>query len=221
MTPFPLVLSAPSGGGKTTVARRLLETRRDVGYSISATTRPPRVGEVDGEHYHFLSAEAFAEKVARREFAEWAEVHGRRYGTLKSEMRRVMDAGRHVLMDIDVQGAAQIANAFPDAVLVFLLPPSAEVLVQRLTGRNTEAREAVLRRMRNALEELRHVARYHYVVVNDDLDETVRLIGAILDAEVVRHHRHVALDDRLAGLMAQLEQQMHQLAQPAPPVGGS
>lgn len=212
MTPFPLVLSSPSGGGKTTVARALLARRADVGYSVSCTTRAPRAGEIDGESYHFLSPAQFDEKLAQGAFAEWADVHGRRYGTLKSELQRVMDGGRHVILDIDVQGAEQIARSFPDAVLVFLLPPSAETLVGRLTGRATEDREAVTRRMRNALDELRHVSKYHYVVVNDDLEHTIQRVSSILDAEVVRHHRVVALEDQLVQLIHQLEQHLHTFA---------
>lgn len=210
--PFPLVLSAPSGGGKTTVARALLARRPDVGYSVSCTTRAPRAGEVDGESYHFLSREQFEQEIAAGAFAEFAEVHGRWYGTLSRELQRVMDGGRHVIMDIDVQGAEQIARAFPEAVLVFLLPPSGETLLTRLAGRKTDDKPTILRRMRNALEELRHVARYHYVVVNDDLEHTIQRVSSILDAEVVRHGRVEALDDRLAGLMHDLEQRLHAFA---------
>src|SRR5699024_8990844 len=140
----------PSGGGKTTIARALLERRSDVGYSVSATTREPRVGEVDGRDYFFMSPAAFAEGQARGDFAESAEVHGRMYGTLRSEVERVLATGRHVIMDIDVQGAAQFAAAFPDSVLVFLIPPSAAVLRARLTGRMTEDGEKVRRRLRTS-----------------------------------------------------------------------
>jgi guanylate kinase len=206
--PFPLVLSAPSGGGKTTVAKALLERRPDVGYSVSCTTRAMRAGETDGVSYHFLGTEAFEQEIATGGFAEWAEVHGRFYGTRKAELTRVLDSGRHVILDIDVQGAEQIARAFPDAVLVFLIPPSAEILVSRLEGRATEDRATVQRRMRNALEELRHVGRYDYVVVNDDLTTTIERVDAILDAETVRHDRLHALDDRLAQLMRGLEQHL-------------
>jgi guanylate kinase len=209
MTPFPLVLSAPSGGGKTTVARELLKRRADVGYSVSCTTRAPRPGEVDGEHYHFLTPSAFEAELAAGAFAEWADVHGHRYGTLKRELQRVLTGGKHVILDIDVQGAEQIATAFPDSVLVFLLPPSAQTLMSRLTGRQTEDTATIQRRLRNALDELRHVAEYHYVVVNDNLEHTIERVSSILDAEVVRHHRVVALEEQLVTLMEQLEQHLH------------
>ena len=190
MTPFPIILSAPSGGGKTTIAKRILAERRDVGYSISCTTRDPREGEVDGRDYHFLSADEFAAARERGEFAEWAEVHGRLYGTLRSEVRRVLDSGRHVMMDIDVQGARLFADAFPDAVLVFILPPSARVLLHRLTARKSETREQLRVRLRNAAEELEAVDGYEYVVVNDRIDDAVLRVAAVIDAEAARRVRN-------------------------------
>src|SRR3970282_689734 len=130
MNPFPLILSSPSGGGKTTISRRLLERRTDVGYSVSCTTRPPRNGEVSGRDYFFLSSAEFADKRARVEFAESALVHGHWYGTLRSQVEQVLGSGTHVIMDIDVQGARQFHAAFPEAVLLFLLPPRAAVLLR-------------------------------------------------------------------------------------------
>lgn len=131
MSCFPIILSAPSGAGKTTIAKRLLEYRDDVGYSVSATTRQPRPGEVNGVAYHFLSEAEFSRAVQNGEFAEYARVHGNMYGTLRREVERVIGSGRHVVMDIDVQGAMQFAASYPDAVRIFILPPSGEILVAR------------------------------------------------------------------------------------------
>ena len=209
MSAFPVILSAPSGGGKTTIARKLLEQRLDVGYSVSCTTRAPRDGEVDGRDYRFLSVSAFQAARDAGEFAEWAEVHGNWYGTLKAEVASVLASGRHVLMDIDVQGARQFIDAFPDTVPIFVLPPSGEVLRSRLMGRQSEGSERLLVRLRNALAELREVGRYRYVVVNDDLERAVAQVGAIIDAEGLRHDRVHALEEQVARLVAQLDREIH------------
>ena len=208
MTPFPVILSAPSGGGKTTIAKRILEQRADVGYSVSCTTRSPRAGEVDGTDYHFLSREGFLAARERGEFAESAEVHGKWYGTLRREVERVLGAGRHVLMDIDVQGAAQFARAFPDSVLIFVLPPSADVLVSRLEARNTEDDAALVRRLRSALAELEAIGEYQYVVVNDDLARAVALVSSIIDAEQLRRERHRGLKQRVDAMAATLSREI-------------
>ncbi len=209
MIGFPVILSAPSGGGKTTITRLLLERRTDVGYSVSCTTRAPRAGEVDGRDYRFLTVEAFRAAVATGEFAEWAEVHGNLYGTLRSEISGQLAAGRHVLMDIDVQGARQFQAAFPDSVLIFVLPPSGDVLKARLTGRQSESRERLLVRLQNARDELAEIGRYRYVVVNDDLERAVSQVSAIIDAEGLRHDRVHALEEQVEGLVAQLEREIH------------
>ena len=207
-SPFPVILSAPSGGGKTRIARELLARREDVGYSVSCTTRPPRQGEVDGQDYFFLSHGEFMSRVERGEFAEWADVHGRLYGTLRREVERVLAGGQHVLMDIDVQGAEQFTAAFPDSVPVFILPPSAEVLVARLTQRKSEDASSLARRLRSALAELKAVGRYHYVVVNDDLEEAIASVSSIIDAESVRHERLRDLEAQVARLVVEMEKQL-------------
>ncbi len=134
MKPFPLVLSAPYGGGKTTIANALVAAREDVGYSISATTRPARPKERDGVDYHFLSREAFDRGVRAGEFLEWAEYGGERYGTLKAELEKVLASGRHAVLDIEIQGARAVRQQYPDSVLVFVVPPAAEELMRRLGG---------------------------------------------------------------------------------------
>lgn len=208
MNPFPLILSSPSGGGKTTIARMLLGRRDDLGYSISCTTRAPRSGEQDGKDYHFLSRDEFSARRAREEFAESAEVHGNLYGTLRSEVDRVFAEGRHVVMDIDIQGARQFVAAYPESVLVFLLPPSAEILMGRLAGRQTESRDAVLRRLIGAREELAAVDQYQYVVVNDDLEVACAQVASIIDAETVRHRRVPLLVDRVRQLVDGLDREI-------------
>ena len=206
--PFPIILSSPSGGGKTTIAKELLKRRTDVGYSVSCTTRLPRTGEVDGKDYYFLSRGEFEQARDRGDFAEWAEVHGRYYGTLRREVERVLGSGRHVLMDIDVQGALQFHRSFPESVLVFVLPPSADVLLTRLRARKTESRDGLVTRLRSALQELRALGNYEYVVVNDDLEQAVARVSAIIDAEVVRHERTQDLERRVTALMGELEREI-------------
>jgi len=209
MNPFPLILSSPSGGGKTTIARMLLERRPDVGYSVSCTTRAPRPSERHGEDYYFVTRDEFEARRARGEFAESAVVHDHLYGTLRDEVERVLGAGKHVIMDIDVQGARQFLRAFPESVLVFLLPPAADVLIGRLRARQTEDDGKLLVRLRSAREELREVGTYQYVVVNDDLERAYSQVASIVDAETVRHRRVPLLDERVARLIDALDRQIH------------
>lgn len=207
-SPFPIVLSAPSGGGKTTISKRLLGQRADVGYSVSCTTRAPRPGERDGVDYHFLTVNEFDARVASGEFAEWAVVHGNRYGTLRQALKQVMREGRHVVLDIDVQGARQLTAAFPDAVTIFLIPPSVEVLVERLTGRQSESAEALALRLRHARVELAEAERYQYVVENGTLEHAVDQVAAIIDEEVARRTRLPALGKQVEGLVAHLVKEL-------------
>ena len=208
MTPFPLILSAPSGAGKTTIARRLLELRVDVGLSISATTRACRLHETNGRDYFFLEQDEFARRRGAGEFAECAEVHGYWYGTLRREMDKVLASGRHVLMAIDVQGARACARSFPNSVRVFVLPPSVEVMVARLRARNTESEDAIARRLQTALTEVGAVSEYDYVVINDQLDAAAAQVSAIIDAEMARYARAHGVDERVAAFITELRRGM-------------
>ena len=211
MNPFPIILSSPSGGGKTTITKLLLERRNDVGYSISCTTRPPRPAEKHERDYFFVSRTDFAARRDRGEFAESAEVHGNWYGTLRSQVDRVLSQDRHVIMDIDVQGAAQFRAAYPESVAIFLLPPSADALMSRLTSRQTESGEAFRTRVRAAREELRAAVSYQYAVVNDDLESAYRLVSSIVDAEAVKHARQPQLTERVTALVEALDRHLVQL----------
>lgn len=202
---FPIILSSPSGGGKTTIAQKLLTVRRDVGYSVSCTTRPPREGEVDGRDYHFLSVNDFRRGQQAGEFAESAEVHGHLYGTLRAEVERVLSSGRHVIMDIDVQGSRQFAAFFPDSALIFILPPSAEALIARLEARGTEEPKSLIRRFRSAIDELKAIDLYQYVVVNDEVDSAVAAISNIIEAEGLKRSRDGALDAQVIDLMTGIQ----------------
>jgi guanylate kinase len=208
--PFPIILSSPSGGGKTTIAHKLLAMRADVGYSVSCTTRPARPGEVDGKDYHFISLAKFKRDKAARKFAESAEVHGHLYGTLRAEVKRVLSSGRHVIMDIDVQGAKQFARAFTESVLIFIVPPSAEVLVERLKARGTEDRKSLIRRFKSAKDELKAIDLYQYVIVNDEIDSAVAAVSSIIDAEGFKRSRNETLDARVEELMDGIQRAIDQ-----------
>ena len=208
---FPLILSSPSGGGKTTIARALLRRRNDLGYSVSCTTRPARADEKEGQDYFFLTRDAFEAARSRGEFAESAEVHGNLYGTLRSEVDRVLASGRHVVMDIDVQGTRQFVQVYPEAVLVFLIPPNAEILLSRLRGRGTESAESISRRLKSAVEELRAVDLYGYLVVNEDLDDAVRDVSAIVDGESKRLIRLDEARARIGAMVTDLESELDKM----------
>ena len=202
---FPVILSAPSGGGKTTIAKALLARRPDLGYSVSCTTRSPRPGEIDARDYYFISRADFIAERERGAFAESAVVHGNLYGTLRREVERVVADGKHVVMDIDVQGARQFVRAFPNSVTIFILPPSAEVLLDRLRSRKTESPAQLAARLQSALQELQQVDEYEYVVVNDDLERAVASVESIIEAEAVSRERVKNLQKQVGLLIERLE----------------
>ena len=193
MKPFLLVLSSPSGGGKTTIAKRLLAARSNTGYSVSATTRARRPGEEDKKDYFFLDREDFERRERAGEFLETATYNGERYGTLRSEIERILGLGRIPVLDIELEGSRQIRRTFPNAVHVFVLPPSGRVLIQRLKERRTEEPAALRRRLEHARDELGAAAEYDYAIVNDDLDAAVAQVAAIVDAETRRVSRQEGL----------------------------
>ena len=189
------VLSSPSGAGKSTIARLLLQGDDGIALSVSATTRPIRPGEEDGRHYHFVSDERFSEMVAEGAFLEWAHVFGHRYGTLKSEVLKTIEGGRDVLLDIDWQGTQQLKQVDPDIVRVFILPPSMEELERRLRNRGTDSEEVIDARMKRAAAEISHWAEYDYVLINNDADKCRELVHNILKAERLKATRRVFLHD--------------------------
>lgn len=185
-----LVISGPSGTGKGTLLTRLLEEDKSFTFSVSATTRAPREGEVDGVHYHFLTNEEFERLVAENAFVEYASVHGNRYGTLKSEVFERMEKGQNVLLDIDTQGALNVMEDMPWCVSLFILPPSYKQLRERLAGRGTETEEQINRRFQNARKEIPLMDRYQYIIVNDDLDAAYAQLRAVTIAEKQRSSRY-------------------------------
>ena len=187
-TAFPVVISGPSGVGKTTLVNRLLELDPLLVESVSATTRAPREGEVPDEDYFFVDRDAF-EDMKKDELVEWALVHGECYGTPKSFVSDHISNGRDVVMNIDIQGGDSVKKVFPEVVLIFILPPSFETLEERIRGRGNVADDVLRTRLENAQKELSYSVNYSYMVVNDDLDRTVEEIGAIIVSERARRDR--------------------------------
>ena len=196
------VLSSPSGAGKSTISRMLLEAEADLGMSVSATTRPIRPGEVDGVDYHFVSVEKFREMVANHEFLEWAHVFGHRYGTPKAQVDTMLAAGKDVLFDIDWQGAQQLFQiAGGDVVRVFILPPSMEELNDRLIKRATDTVAVIDARMQRAASEVSHWDGYDYVLVNDNAQRCFQDVKTILAAERLKRSRQTGLIGFIRKLM--------------------
>tara|TARA_B100000959_G_scaffold209086_1_gene219577 strand:+ start:7927 stop:8577 length:651 start_codon:yes stop_codon:yes gene_type:complete len=179
----PIVLSAPSGTGKTTLAHRLIEESDNCVFSISITTRTPRQGEQHGLDYVFVDGDRFDKMIESGDLAEWAYVHGGRYGTPKKTLNDAADLGQHVVLDIDVQGALQIRDAIPDAKLIFVLPPSVDVLLERLRIRGTEESEVLGLRLRSALEELEVAPDFDYIIINEHLSDCVQEIRDIIEGK--------------------------------------
>ena len=202
----PVVLSAPSGAGKTTIAKALVERHEDVVFSVSATTRPPRDHEVEGVDYQFLSEQDFQERIEADEFVEWAEVHGHRYGTSRKAVEDALDDGRFLILDVDVQGAMQMRQRIPEAVLVFVLPPAADALVERLRDRGTEGEDTLTRRIENARGELEKASHFDYIVVNENLEQAIDEVRCIVVAEGRRTARAIDLSNTIRQLQFQIDQ---------------
>jgi len=185
-----VVVSSPSGGGKTTIVDRIRERHPRYVYSVSVTTRPMRSGEVDGEHYTFVRPGEFQRRQERGEFAEWARVHNYAYGTPRRVIDRTLANGKVALFDLDVQGGLQIKKAYPRSVLVFILPPTFKELEKRLRGRKTDAEEVIRTRLRNARREVTFWPQYDFVVMNDRLEEAVARVEAVILGERCRSSRN-------------------------------
>lgn len=187
------VVSSPSGGGKGTIIRHVLDVVGNLSYSVSYTTRAPRHGEVGGREYFFVSRETFNEMVEAGEFLEWACVHGNFYGTSRSQIIEETASGADIILEVDVQGAASVRRLLMDSVSIFILPPSYEVLKQRLIARGTDSPEELALRLRNAPEELKHYSAFDYVIINDEIDRAAGQLASIIDAERVRCMRQEGL----------------------------
>ena len=197
------ILSSPSGAGKTTLSRMLLEKDSEIKLSVSATTRPPRPGEIDGEHYHFVTPERFQAMIDEDDFYEWAEVFGHRYGTPKGMIRAGLKQGQDFLFDIDWQGTQQLYQKDQqDVVRVFILPPSIDELHRRLKGRASDSAEVIAARMERARAEISHWDGYDYVIINDDIGVCFDKVHAILEAERMKRMRQTGLMPFVRGLMS-------------------
>ncbi|MBI6875063.1 guanylate kinase [Clostridium aciditolerans] len=183
-----IVISGPSGAGKGTICKALLE-ENDFWISVSATTRQPRAGEVDGANYYFLTKEEFKKRIDYDDFLEYAEVYGNYYGTPKSNALKAIENGRDVILEIDIQGALKVKESYPEGVFIFILPPSMEELKNRIINRASETPESLMTRFKSAYKEINYVSKYNYAVVNDTVEEAVKKIHSIIVAERCRVDR--------------------------------
>ena len=185
------VVSGPSGAGKGTVCKALMQKRDDVVMSVSATSRAPRPGEENAVHYFFLTKEEFRTQIESGQMLEHAEFCGNYYGTPKAYVEQMLSAGKNVILEIEVQGAMQVQKKHPEGVYIFIMPPSMQELRARLTGRGTETAEVVEQRLKTAEREIQYMNKYNYIVVNDDVDKAVDRFSAIMDAECCRMERNI------------------------------
>ena len=199
------VMSSPSGAGKTTLSRKLLAADKNITMSVSVTTRKPRPGEVDGKDYHFITQTAFDAMVEQGELLEWATVFGNSYGTPRKPVEQALVAGRDVLFDIDWQGTQQLAQAMKeDLVRLFILPPTADTLRERLIARAQDSSTVIAKRMAEASHEISHWPEYDYVIVNDEVEDSHRMVTANLTAERLRRRRQLGLTEFVRGLTKKL-----------------
>ena len=193
-----IVISGPSGAGKGTICKSFMEKNKDVVLSVSATTRSPRKGEVDGVNYHFMTKEQFKDKIEANDFLEYAEVYDNFYGTPKSNVEELLESGKDVILEIDIQGALKVKENTEDGVFVFILPPSMEELKQRIIKRGSETEESLMKRFKSAYKEINFVSKYNYAVVNDEIETAVEKLESIITAEKCRVDRikHSILDSK-------------------------
>jgi guanylate kinase len=203
-----IIISSPSGGGKGTLIKEVLDAVPDLAYSVSFTTRPPRFGEEEGRHYHFVSKEEFEDEINAGAFIEYAEVHGNYYGTSNSQVERLMSEGKDVILEIDVQGADWVRKRAPDALSIFILPPSFEVLKARLMARGTEDPADLELRLTNARAEVMEYTKYEYVIINDEIFSAARKLASVIIGE--RQHR-VRQTEAICGILDSFDVSKHHL----------
>lgn len=198
---FIIAITAPSGTGKTTVIRKLIERDSRLRYSVSATTRPRRAAEIHESDYFFFSEKEFNEKLEKGLFAEWAEVHGYRYGTLKAQIGDILKQGSYVMMDVDVQGARNLREIYPEGIFIYLMPPSMKELKDRLSRRGTEDEASFEQRLKDAVAEIEYLASFDYLVINDDLEKTVDEIAGIIRSEELKVKRIPELTKKIGNYL--------------------